>query len=95
MIEGNTGLATAMLPPEIQRDCAQVHSAFLAKHDMPVWMLAVTGLSHPHPAVSATSNPPDGTEGTTEEITLTLDFSTDWIRFLDRQHSEWLRRKSN
>ena len=91
--ESNGGLVTTMLSSTIQGICEQVHSSFRIRNGLKMWMLTVVGLQQP--AVSATSNPPDGFEGNTKQITLTLEFAGDLMQFLDEQHDAWLSRKSN
>ena len=88
----DNGLVTVHVSATIDGQCLQAHTEFLKAHNINMWMLTVLGLQAP--AVSATSNPPDGHEGTTKDIALTLDFQTDLRQFLESQYAEYVARQS-
>lgn len=92
--DDNSGLVTIHLQSSVENIFRKAHADFLARHGLKLWMLTAHG--HKGPSVEFTSNPPDGAEQTTEQITLTLDFGDDLSAFLESQLSAYkLRSKSN
>jgi len=89
--ESNNGLTTAYLSKTIDAQCLAIHDEFLKAHDIKTWDLTVVGSQQPE--VSATSNPPDGHEGITTTITLTLDFGDDLRTFLEAEYQKYLDRQ--
>ncbi len=91
--ELSSGLTTAMLSKSIREECERVHTDFLKRHSLKLWLLAVTGLQDRAPSVEATSNAQVGADGATKKITLTLSFGEDLMSFLEEQYALWLARR--
>lgn len=89
--DSDNGLVTVNLSQTFDVQCMAVHDQFLKAHGIKMWALTVVGSQQPE--VTATSNPPDGHEGSTKTITLTLDFPDDLRLFLETEYQQYVARR--
>jgi hypothetical protein len=89
--DNTNGLFTGNSSQTTREICEEVHAAFLAKHQLTSWTVAVVPFEHP--GLRVTSQEPDGNRRS-GVVAKVATFAADLMAFLDEAHAHWMGKRN-